>query len=45
LLLNRIEKELQQAEARGLIYRDHALIMPTEKGKLFLNDLQEIFLP
>ncbi|MBC3935614.1 radical SAM family heme chaperone HemW [Undibacterium rugosum] len=45
LLLNRIEKQLQQAEAKGLIYRDHALIMPTEKGKLFLNDLQEIFLP
>ncbi|MES2104151.1 MAG: radical SAM family heme chaperone HemW [Pseudomonadota bacterium] len=44
LLLNNIEKELSLAEQKGLIYRDHQLIKPTELGKRFLNDLQQLFL-
>ena len=44
LLLNSIEKELSLAEQKGLIYRDHQLIKPTELGKRFLNDLQQLFL-
>jgi putative oxygen-independent coproporphyrinogen III oxidase len=39
-----IEQALNQAEAKGLLYRDHALIRPTELGQRFLNDLQEMFL-
>ncbi|WBS01741.1 radical SAM family heme chaperone HemW [Pseudoduganella sp. SL102] len=44
LALNTIEKQLNAAEAKGLIYRDHAIIRPTELGHRFLNDLQQIFL-
>ena len=39
-----ITKALNEAEAKGLIYRDHKLIKPTELGQRFLNDLQEMFL-
>ena len=39
-----IEKALNEAEAKGLIYRDFKLIRPTELGQRFLNDLQEMFL-
>ena len=35
---------LDQAEARGLIQRDHMRIKPTPLGRRFLNDLLEIFL-
>ena len=45
LTLNTIEARLDAAEARGLLYRDHLLIRPTELGQRFLNDLQEMFLP
>ena len=38
-------KALDQAEARGLIERDHAHIRPTELGRRFLNDLLQLFLP
>lgn len=44
LLLNNIEKELSLAEQKGLLYRDHQRIQPTELGKRFLNDLQQLFL-
>jgi oxygen-independent coproporphyrinogen-3 oxidase len=40
-----IERELREAEGAGLIARDHATIRPTEKGRRFLNDLIEPFLP
>ena len=40
-----IAKQLAQAEARGLLTRDHVTIRPTAKGRLFLNDLSEMFLP
>lgn len=39
-----ITKALNEAEAKGLLYRDHKLIKPTELGQRFLNDLQEMFL-
>jgi oxygen-independent coproporphyrinogen-3 oxidase len=39
-----IESSLQTAEKKGLIYRDHQRIMPTELGRRFLNDLVQIFM-
>ena len=42
-LLN-IRRELEQAERRGLLVRDHQRIAPTQLGQRFLNDLLEIFL-
>jgi len=44
LTLNAIEKQLNAAEEKGLLYRDHKLIRPTELGRRFLNDLQQMFL-
>ncbi|WP_136415525.1 radical SAM family heme chaperone HemW [Herbaspirillum sp. ST 5-3] len=44
LTINAIEKALNAAEAKGLLYRDHKLIKPTELGQRFLNDLQQLFL-
>lgn len=40
-----IEAALQKAEGRGLLQVDHQSIRPTELGRRFLNDLQQIFLP
>ena len=37
-------RELEEAERRGLIERDHALVAPTALGRRFLNDLLQIFL-
>jgi oxygen-independent coproporphyrinogen-3 oxidase len=39
-----IDQALNEAEAKGLLSRDHKLIRPTELGQRFLNDLQEMFL-
>jgi putative oxygen-independent coproporphyrinogen III oxidase len=44
LAINAIEKPLNEAEAKGLLYRDHKIIRPTELGQRFLNDLQQMFL-
>ncbi|MBV8666346.1 MAG: oxygen-independent coproporphyrinogen III oxidase-like protein [Burkholderiaceae bacterium] len=44
LTLNAIEKPLNLAESKGLLYRDHQLIKPTALGMRFLNDLQQMFL-
>ncbi|UGQ45187.1 radical SAM family heme chaperone HemW [Massilia endophytica] len=44
LAMNVIEKQLQAAEAKGLLYLDHQVIRPTELGHRFLNDLQQMFL-
>jgi len=44
LAVNAIEKSLNQAEAKGLLYRDHKIIRPTALGQRFLNDLQQMFL-
>ncbi len=42
--LNAVLKELDEAERRGLITRDHLRIAPTPLGQRFLNDLLQIFL-
>jgi len=39
-----IQRELADAEKRGLLFRDHQRIAPTRMGQRFLNDLLEIFL-
>jgi oxygen-independent coproporphyrinogen-3 oxidase len=39
------ERPLAEAEARGLIVRDHQRIRPTNLGQSFLNDLLLLFLP
>ncbi|MBI4206982.1 MAG: radical SAM family heme chaperone HemW [Betaproteobacteria bacterium] len=43
--LNAVLAELDEAERRGLITRDHQRIAPTPLGRRFLNDLLQIFLP
>lgn len=43
--INAIELAMNQAESRGLLYRDHQRIRPTMLGQRFLNDLQQLFLP
>jgi putative oxygen-independent coproporphyrinogen III oxidase len=40
-----VEGALADAEARGLIERSATHIRPTERGRLFLNTLVELFLP
>jgi len=40
-----IAARLDEAESKGLVTRDHVHVKPTEKGRLFLNDLLEMFLP
>jgi putative oxygen-independent coproporphyrinogen III oxidase len=42
--LNAVERALNDAEAKGLLYRDYKTIKPTELGQRFLNDLQQMFL-
>lgn len=37
--------ELDEAERLGYIGRDHLKVVPTLRGKRFLNDLLQIFLP
>lgn len=44
LTLNAIERSLNEAEEKGLLFRDHKIIRPTELGRRFLNDLQQMFL-
>jgi oxygen-independent coproporphyrinogen-3 oxidase len=39
-----IQRELAEAEKRGLLTRDHQRIAPTKMGQRFLNDLLEMFL-
>ena len=43
--LTDIARELDEAERRGLLARDHLKIAPTALGRRFLNDLLQIFLP
>jgi oxygen-independent coproporphyrinogen-3 oxidase len=42
--LTSVLRELDEAERRGLITRDHERIAPTPLGRRFLNDLLQIFL-
>ena len=44
LLLNSIESQLSLAEKKSLLERDHLRIAPSRLGRLFLNDLQQLFL-
>jgi oxygen-independent coproporphyrinogen-3 oxidase len=44
LPLTAVLRELEAAERRGLIARDHARIAPTPLGRRFLNDLLQLFL-
>jgi putative oxygen-independent coproporphyrinogen III oxidase len=43
--LSAIDRSLQLAQQRGLLWVDHTRIQPTEKGFDFLSDLQALFLP
>ncbi|MGQ0524530.1 MAG: radical SAM family heme chaperone HemW [Betaproteobacteria bacterium] len=45
LPLNAVLRELEEAERRGLVERDHQRIAPTPLGRRFLNDLLQVFLP
>jgi putative oxygen-independent coproporphyrinogen III oxidase len=45
LTLAAVERPLQEAAQRGLIARDHLRIAPTERGRRFLNDVLQLFLP
>jgi len=45
LPISAISRELAKATALGLIERDHLHVKPTARGRLFLNDLLELFLP
>jgi oxygen-independent coproporphyrinogen-3 oxidase len=45
LSLFMLERHLQKAEDQGLIERDLKRIRPSDKGRLFLNELLELFLP
>jgi oxygen-independent coproporphyrinogen-3 oxidase len=44
LPLHAIRRELALATGKGLLDPDPTVIRPTELGRRFLNDLQEIFL-
>jgi oxygen-independent coproporphyrinogen-3 oxidase len=44
LPLSVVTRELEEAERRGLIVRDHRTIAPTPLGRRFLNDLLQLFL-
>jgi oxygen-independent coproporphyrinogen-3 oxidase len=43
--LTAVLADLDEAERRGFIARDHERIAPTELGRRFLNDALQIFLP
>ncbi|MGH8750902.1 MAG: radical SAM family heme chaperone HemW [Burkholderiales bacterium] len=43
--ISAVQKELNAAEQKSLITRDHQRIAPTLRGQRFLNDLLQIFLP
>lgn len=45
LSLTAVQRQLEEAEQRMLITRDHKHIAPTRMGRRFLNDLLQIFLP
>lgn len=40
-----IQRDLERAERDGLLARDWRQVRPTERGRLFLNELLERFLP
>ena len=38
-------RTLDEAERRGFVSRDHERVVPTDRGRRFLNDLLQLFLP
>jgi oxygen-independent coproporphyrinogen-3 oxidase len=44
LPITSVGRELDEAERRGLVERDHLRVRPTERGRRFLNELLQIFL-
>jgi oxygen-independent coproporphyrinogen-3 oxidase len=44
LPLSAVERQLQEAEEKGLLERDWQRIRPTERGRLFLNELLTLFM-
>jgi oxygen-independent coproporphyrinogen-3 oxidase len=42
---SRVEAEVRTAEERKLVERDAQRVRPTQRGRRFLNDLLELFLP
>lgn len=44
LTITAIQRGLEEAERKGLVTRDLARVMPTERGFDFLSDLQSLFL-
>jgi oxygen-independent coproporphyrinogen-3 oxidase len=45
LPISRIDQPLSEMERKGLLERDWKHLRPTERGRRFLNDLLEAFLP
>jgi len=43
--LRALEKRLSMAEQKGLLERDRERLRPSERGRLFLNELTGLFLP
>jgi len=43
LPLSTVESQMKEAERKGLIERDWQRLRPTERGRLFLNDLLALF--
>jgi len=43
LPLSAVQRQLAEAEAKGLIARDLRMVRPTERGRLFLNELMGLF--
>ncbi|HEY2818023.1 MAG TPA: hypothetical protein VGK44_12930, partial [Casimicrobiaceae bacterium] len=43
--LSLVSREIEIATRKGLLEPEPAVIKPTEMGRRFLNDLQQIFLP
>jgi oxygen-independent coproporphyrinogen-3 oxidase len=43
--LHTIARTLEACERKGLLVRSDAAVRPTELGRRFLNDLQQLFLP
>jgi len=42
--LTSVLRQLEEAEKRGFVERDHQRVTPTARGRRFLNDLLQIFL-
>lgn len=45
LSITAVQKQLDEADQRGLLVHDHHRIKPTILGRRFLNDLLQLFLP